>query len=113
MTDIMNDIETDAASLRKTEDYYDLVAGKWLKTLTTERYATRLERLSKPGDEELRLHRMSITQLPPYIVTALREGNARVLQAFRTRSSAEHMHSDVEAWYFFQGGRAAVKEQGL
>ena len=114
MTDmIMNDIEQDAAELRKDADAWDLVAGKWLAALTTEQYAARLEGICAAGDDELRLHRMAITQLPPYIVTALREGNARVLQAFRTRSSAEHMHAAVESWYFFEGGKAAVAEQGL
>ena len=105
---LMDNVETAAAELRKTAEYYDGVAGKWLANLTTEQYAERLKGICKPGEGELRLHRQAITQLPPYIVTALREGDARTLQAFRTRSSAEHMHSDVEAWYHFQGGRYAV-----
>jgi hypothetical protein len=113
MTDIMNDIETDAAELRKTADEYDLVAGKWLANLTTAEYAERLEGLCKAGEAELSLHRKAITGLPPYVASALREGDVRTLKAFRDRRGAEHIHPEVEAWYHFGGGRESIKTRRI
>ena len=110
---IMNEIETDAAELRKTASDYDLAAGKRLAAMSIDEYATRLESLCKDGDEEMRIHNRAISKLPPYIVAALREGNTRVLNDFRNRRGSECVHIEVESWFYFQGGREAVRSQGL
>ena len=110
---IMNEIETDAAELHKTASDYDLAAGKRLAAMTSEEYKTRLESLCKAGDEEMRIHNRAISKLPPYIVAALREGNTRVLNDFRNRRGSECVHIEVESWFYFQGGREAVRSQGL
>ena len=110
---MINDIETDAAELRKDADAWDLVAGKWLAALTTEQYADRLEGICKDGEGELAIHRASIASLPPYVVTALRESDTRTLHRFRTRRGAECLHLDVESWWHLGGGRQAAKSQGI
>ena len=112
MIEFMNDLETASAELRKTADYYDGVAGKWLANLTTEQYAERLERLSAPGDRELAIHRASITALPPYVRRALTDGDVRTLKAFRERRGAETLHLDAESWWAF-GGKAACAARGI
>jgi hypothetical protein len=109
----MNDIETDAAELRKTADYYDGVAGRWLAALTTEQYAERLKRLSVNGDRELAIHKASIAVLPPYVVTALREGNARTLNDYRNRRGSESLHLEVESWYHLEGGRETIAARNI
>ena len=110
---LMDNVETAAAELRKTADYYDGVAGKWLAALTTERYKARLEGICKPGDEELRLHRKSVSTLPPYVKRALSDGDVRTLKAYRDRRGAESLHLDVESWWHLCGGKQAAAARGI
>ena len=108
----LNDIETDAAELRKTADHYDLAAGLRLAAMSPEAYAERLEGLSEAGKAELSLHRKAITTLPRYVQRALTEGDSRTLKAYRERRGAETKHLAVESWWAF-GGKAECKARGI
>ena len=109
----LNNIDSDAKSLRKEEEDNLLKAGEQLSSMSNSKYQHRIEGLCNAAHDEQRIHKAQVAVLPPYVVTALREGDARTLHAYRTRRGAESLHHEVEAWYHFEGGKQAIKEQGL
>ncbi len=109
----LNNIDSDAKSLRKEEEDNLLKAGEHLSSMSKQKYQHRIEGLCNAAHDEYRIHKAQVAVLPPFIVTALREGDARTLHAYRTRRGAESLHIAIETWWHLGGGKQACAAQGI
>jgi len=64
---IVDRLGTASQSLRKDDEDCLLMAAEYLKSLTPEQYAKRLDMLEAIGNVEIEIHDKSVAGLPPYI----------------------------------------------